>query len=410
MLTIDNLSGAHITIRHNSWERFRGCAIAGHGQPLESIHGKMLLILKDHFMKPPILFISVYQYTVAGILTIFILLASVTIISAQPYADCSGICDLAWSPVEENLLGAVDEFGLWLVDLNESESDPLFFSHENSASLSFDPTGQYIAVTSCPALAVPTDPCKGSLSLFDLHDQSWTELGAYDYRLDNIKFSPDSNYMAFQIGERSIQLIDLITNETFSITDRILANVITDYTFDPQSNYIALSNGAYGTEGHAFWGISLWRLSDQTLQTRTEGSILALDLTFTETKSNIMFVKDNTEVLVWDYNTGVISSLNKLNETVGDNLNRLSFSYPPTYLLAALLDDWHPGNRTLFVWDIQSSEQIFFLDTPEDSFTDLITINSTGAYLAYSSTVDEGKIVGVWERTTDTHQQIILTD
>jgi hypothetical protein len=75
--------------------------------------------------------ISVYKYVVAGVLSIlFMLLTSAAIVSAQPTAYCSGICDLAWSPVEENLLGAVDESGLWLVDTNMSESDPQFFPHE----------------------------------------------------------------------------------------------------------------------------------------------------------------------------------------------------------------------------------------------------------------------------------------
>jgi WD40 repeat protein len=289
--------------------------------------------------------------------------------------------------------------------LNENKP-VLFFPHGNSTSLSFDPKGKHVAVTSYPGVTFPTDICNGTLSLFNIEEQSWEQLAAYEYNIDNVKFSPDGRYVAFQkdeIGEWGIQLIDLTTNNTFSITDgtdRIFTNVVIDYAFDPQSNYIALSNGAYGTEGHAFWGISLWRLSDQTLQARTEGSILAADLTFTETDSSIMFVKYDTEVSVWNYNTGVIASLNKPNETVGDNLHRLSFSNPPTYLLGALLDDWHPGDRMLFVWDIQSGKQVFFRDMPEDSFTDLITINPTGEYIAYSSTVDERRIVDLWEQTT----------
>jgi hypothetical protein len=45
-------------------------------------------------------------------LSLFILLSNVAIVSAQPYRDCSGVCDLAWSPVEDDLLGAVNESGL----------------------------------------------------------------------------------------------------------------------------------------------------------------------------------------------------------------------------------------------------------------------------------------------------------
>jgi WD40 repeat protein len=227
------------------------------------------------------LFFPVNKCVVAGMLSIFILLTSAGLVSAQPWRDCSGICNLEWSPVEENLFAAVDEFGLWLIDTNESNSPPQFFPHEFATSLSFDPTGKYVAVTSCPALVAPTEQCNGSISLFDIQEQSWTELGAYDYTISNVKFSPDGRYVAFQKDERGvwgIQLIDLTTNNTFQITDgmdRIFTNLVVNYAFDPQSDYIALSNGAYGTEGHAFWGLSLWRLSDQALQAFTDGSILA---------------------------------------------------------------------------------------------------------------------------------------
>jgi WD40 repeat protein len=121
-------------------------------------------------------------------------------------------------------------------------------------------------------------------------------------------------------------------------------------------------------------------------------------------------VQYDTEVFVWNYHTGVISSLNKLDNTVGDNLNRLSFSYPPNYLLAALLDDWHPGDRMLFVWDVQSGEQVFFRDMPEGSFADLIAISHAGEYIAFSSSVDEQKIVRVWERSIGSVKQFVLNN
>jgi len=54
-------------------------------------------------------------------------------------------------------------------------------------------------------------------------------------------------------------------------------------------------------------------------------------------------------------------------------------------------------------------EQIFVLDRTDDSFTNLISINSTGEFIAYGSTVTEGKIVEVWERATGTTSQYTLS-
>lgn len=286
---------------------------------------------------------------------------------------------------------------------------PVLIPLENTTSLSFDPTGQYIAVTSCPDLSAPTGPCNGSISLFDLQEQSWRELGSYNYNIGNVKFSPDGRFIAFEKDEIrawGIQVIDLTTNDTFSIVDRDFTNLVSNYAFDFQSNSIAISNGDIA--GESFSGLSVWRLSDQTLQAFTEGRILAADLTFAETKHNIMFVTHDTEVFLWNYQTGAVSSLSKLNQTLRDNLNRLSFSYPPIYLLAALLDDWHPGDRMLFVWDIQSGEQVFFQDMPEGSFADLIAISTTGEYIAFSSTVNEQKTVEIWEQSTGTSHQILM--
>jgi WD40 repeat protein len=355
--------------------------------------------------------IATCAYVVIGILSMFAALDNTTVVAEQRPGDCSGICDLAWSPVEENILGVVDEFGLWLYDTNETDAQ--FFPHENATSLSFDPTGQYVAVTSCADWTNPTDPCNGSISLFDIQEQSWTELRRFNYSIGNVKFSPDGRYVTFEndeIGAWGIQMIDLTTNDTFTIGDQRLTNLIIEYAFDPQSNTIAISNGDIGTEGHVFWGLSVWKLSDQTLQGFTDESLLAADLTFTETDTTIMFVEYNTEISLWNYSTGVISSINKMNETVGDYLHQLSFSNPPTFLLAALLDDWHPGDRMLFAWNVQSGEQVFFRDMPEGSFTDLIVINPTGEYIAYSSTVDERKIVRVWERTTGSTRQARISE
>ncbi|MCA0455949.1 MAG: WD40 repeat domain-containing protein [Chloroflexi bacterium] len=350
--------------------------------------------------------IGILKFKLALTAFILMLLLNTSLVSAQPDTICTGICDLASSPTVENLFGAVNEFGLWLINTNESEAQ--FFSHENAINLSFDPSGKYVAVISCPNLAIRTSPCKGSLSLFDLQEQTWRELGSYDSAIENVKFSPDGKYVAFQngFGKSGVQLIDLTTGDTFTVGDQRLTNMIIEYTFNPQSTLIAISNGDIGYGGHVFWGLSIWKISDQSFQVKTRGSLLAADLTFTETENNIAFVKYNAELYSWNYYKGIVSSV---DDIVGDNLNRIRFSYPPTYLLATLSDGRLPMDRMLYVWDVQSGEQIFVLDRTDDSFTNLISINSTGEFIAYGSTVTEGKIVEVWERATGTTSQYTLS-
>lgn len=41
---------------------------------------------------------------------------------------------------------------------------------------------------------------------------------------------------------------------------------------------------------------------------------------------------------------------------------------------------------------------------------DLIAMSQTGAYTAYGSTVTKEKIINVWEKTTGTTTQFILSD
>jgi len=346
------------------------------------------------------------------------ILAGQRVAAQERPVDCSGICALAWSPADEHLLGAVDEFGLWLYDVNQADSAPQLYPRENSMSLSFDPQGRYAAVTSCPDYIL-FEPCHGAIALFDLQEQVWIELGAYDYLIQNVKFSPDGRYVAFQKYEHrayGLQVIDLTTNETFSIVDQSGENrtaLVRDYAFDPQSSTVAISNGSMSYEFGDYFGISVWRLSDQTLQAFTSGGVIKAEtvaayLTFTETDTEIIFVDYDTELFVWNTHTGTISSFGPILENTYDNLHRLSFSTPPTYLIASIVDRYAIGHRTLFVWDIQSREQVFVRDTPEDSFMNLVTMTDNGEYIAYSSSVDERKIVHVWERSSYVTRQIEL--
>jgi WD40 repeat protein len=370
-------------------------------------------------------FIAVSKSIVAVILIVFAAWGSARAAILPISTYCSGLCGIAWSPVEDHLLGAVDNLGLWLYDASEEEQSPQLFPQENARSFSFDPLGRYVAVASCPGLDPldPQDECKGLISLFDLQQHIWKPLGAYDYDVDNIKFSPDGSYVAYEKAAGSvwgIQVIDIETKETFSIADHNLetyfmadadlVNIVMDYVFDPQSKLIAISNGDRGWEGHIFFGISVWRLFDQVLQAHTQDSLLAPTLAFTGTDAEIMFIEHNTQVSVWNYRTGSTTPLGSMVETGWDNLHRLSFSDPPTNILAALVDRYEFGHRRLYVWDIQSGETDFFFDAPKDGFVDLIAMNPTDEYIAYGSTVDEAKIVTIWDQETGSVvRRIMLT-
>ncbi|MBC7814427.1 MAG: hypothetical protein H7175_24940, partial [Burkholderiales bacterium] len=75
-----------------------------------------------------------HRFTILAI-AMFMMLAGQSVAAQERPVDCSGICALAWSPADEHLLGAVDEFGLWLYDVNEDNSAPQFFPRETSTSL-----------------------------------------------------------------------------------------------------------------------------------------------------------------------------------------------------------------------------------------------------------------------------------
>jgi len=118
--------------------------------------------------------------------------------------------------------------------------------------------------------------------------------------------------------------------ETISIVDLQLNDLVIDYAFDPQSSLIAISNGNYGYEGHSFWGISVWRIWDQSLQAVTEHGILAASVMFAETADELRFVTYGTQLSIWNYQTGVISAIRRFFDAgLNDPLNRLSFAYQP---------------------------------------------------------------------------------
>src|SRR5688572_11296366 len=87
----------------------------------------------------------------AGLLILF-LAAGIQVQSQTDVAVWCGVCDLAWSPVDNNLLAAVNKFGLWLYDASKRDSTPVLFSFPNATSLDFSPDGNTIAITTCAPL------------------------------------------------------------------------------------------------------------------------------------------------------------------------------------------------------------------------------------------------------------------
>ncbi|MBK9746430.1 MAG: WD40 repeat domain-containing protein [Chloroflexi bacterium] len=350
---------------------------------------------------------------------IVVLCALLTTVSGVAQINlCEAICSVAWSPTDEHLLAAVDTNGLWLFDVREPDAEPQFFPHPNSIDVSFDPTGNRIAVITCSLPSNVATDCSSTLSLFDLADQSWEPLAAFDFKIDDVEFSPDNRYLAFKqygSGGSGIQLIDLASGESSAFTQCAFTCTTNAIAFDAHSELIAISNGwyGYGTVGYEHWGISVWNLTthflvaynDQPLLFAPDWRFIAPDVMFTESGTEIVFIGYDTAAFRWDFLTGITTPLRSFTDADPDYLNQLNFSAPPPDFLTGLVFYNRSQGRRLFVWEYESGDVVFTRDMPNNTVIDQIALNSTGEYLVYTSSW-EGDTIDVWELHTERNFQL----
>ena len=330
---------------------------------------------------------------------------------AQPiyYCQATATCALAWSPSETSLLAVLNQYGLWLYDADDPDSELSLIPYENATSLSFDPSGTFIAVTTCNHDEINAS-CNGTLVLFDLEAQAWETIVQYDYGIGDVKFSPDGKYIAFRQFEPNavgVRLIDLATEQAITISDPMLTFDILDYAIDPLSTHIAIS--IRGLTGHLNSQINVWRLSDQMLEVSTEGIVQAPALTFAPDGTGILFTDYDTKLSMWDLESGVITANRQLVETNVDNLNYLRFTDDSRYLVASLYNGQLFENRKLFVGEVASGEEVFAINSLPNNSADAVSINPVGTHVAYITVDgDEQMWVNVWERSSSTVHQMSL--
>ena len=345
-----------------------------------------------------------FKIILCSSLLTFAALITHTIVQAQSSSYyCHAICSFAWSPGEQNLLGAVNQYGLWLYRADDTDSEPRLFPYKHAHDLSFDPTGTTVAVAYCTDDVINT-PCTGSLALFELATETWETLAQSKYPIENIKFSLDGKYVAFLAG--GLNLINLTTRETIRIYAPIYTGNVLDYAIDPSSSRVAISSGFLS--GHVFFGITVWSILERRIETATPFGIEASAVTFTPDGTGILFVEDDTELSHWDLESEVITSRGQLVKVKPDNINLFAFSENSAYLAASLLDNGVPDDRNLLVWESASEAQVFALDPPRGRILDSIMINPAGRYVAFGDGGDKRMLVEVWERETGTTRQLSL--
>lgn len=326
---------------------------------------------------------------------------------------CDGVCDLSWSPTDDTLLAAVNQYGLWLYEIGESGSGPILFAFPSATSLDFSPDGESIAITACPALDARINTCQGIVSIFNIKHRTWNQVRQFDYKVDNIQFNPNGNSIAFvqsKTNARGLHMIDLSSTASATIVDPLLTNLIAAYDFSPNGEYIVISNGSPVMNADDFNGATVWDANTGLLMSRTEGNIFRKDVAFLPDSSSIALVENDSRVSIWNFTENIVTLNHVMIATLADPLNDYNLVDKPLYLLGSLLDDWHPRDRTLHIWNVRTLNEIFSVDVPPNHWHDLLEINSSARFLAASSSRDESQIVDIWQVKTNEHFQVVLSE
>lgn len=319
---------------------------------------------------------------------------------------CDGVCDVDWSPTNANLLASVNELGLWIYYLDTPENAPVLFPVMNIDSLDFSPDGNSIIVTACEYSETAINNCNGIVSIFDLKTETWQEIARYDYPITDIQFSPDGNSVAFlqKSQEQGLRIINLSTNDDVEIVEDALTILISAFAFSPDSSQIAISNGDLSWQNR----VSIWDISNTQIITSMEVDGLIEDIIFSSDTS-VNFVKSDATISSWDFTIDTTYLINNMIQ-INDNLHEYNFIEQSHYLLGSLTDNGEPRNRTLYVWNWQTGDEIFSTDTPPDTWHNILEMNMSGDYVLASDSENEDKIVDIWGIETGEHQQIIFSD
>jgi WD40 repeat protein len=317
---------------------------------------------------------------------------------------CLGNCDLDWSP-NDNVLAAVNQFGLWIYDLNV-DTLPTLFPFQNATSLDFSSDGELIAITACNPDSVVHEDC--NISIFDTKAKSWQELPSFDFSIKQVRFSPDGQFIAViqeKVQEWGLRIIDLSSGENITIIDNTFSRAINTYEFSPESNYIAISNGTLSMQNN----ISIWDVNTlQIIAVKSQEELIE-DINYSSNTS-ISYVESNSQVLVWDFLEDSNVSSYLMTETPNDNLHEYNLVDHPRYLLGSLVDDWNPRDRTLYVWSLETGQEIFAIDMPADQWPDLLEVSQSGEYFMASDSGDDNKIIDIWNIETREYWQLVLSE
>jgi WD40 repeat protein len=328
------------------------------------------------------------------------------------------VCDLAWSPTED-LLAAVNQYGLWLVQADDADAVPELVPFEDATSVAFSPDGETIAITACHIYLEEDRACESLIAIYDISSGVWQEFNRYDFELSDIMFSPDGLTLAAEQSKAQawgLRLIDLVTKDESTITDPIRTNAILTYAFSPDGRYLANVNATAGILAEMVNGVIVWDLATGERIAETEGNLHLRDVMFSSDSSKIIYVDASGIVTERNFlpqeGDGVAAAIiseRLFSPVMIDILHTFVLVEQPAYLLASLLDDYRPTNRSLYAWDLTTNTEVFFYDMPLDRNIEQIALSASGQYFSAASAVMDDRLLDIWHIESGAHRQFTLT-
>jgi len=311
-------------------------------------------------------------------------------ISYDTICNYTVICDLEWSPIDHNVLAVTTKNGLWIYNFADNQIESLFFELEYSTSLSFSPDGQSIGVIACNINRGDEDSCLGDLLLFDIVDQTWTEIVNYDFMVLNAKFSPDGNSIGmiqYKPNEYGLRLLNLETMQQETIVDIDRTNFINDFEFD--NDLIAVSNGL---PSGAFSKTSIWQRNTGELIAEASQTF-SEEISFWNTSSTLAIVNISGEIILWQFENNIFTLLDSF-DVPPDFLHNYQLIPSKSYILAATYQLGNLNTRDLILKDLPSQQVLFSIEMPQEMISTVeVDINSNYSQIAISSFFEECTIL-----------------